>query len=407
MGESIAVTTHPSDLSRAVMTTDQLDEGVPLTLDYRMDSRAGAVVVEAALREVLSRRGLGRKSPQQRHMDALRARVDAILAGLVHAHSHKLGKVRVSMSKRKGRDAGDALRGTIRELQEIGWLYLQSGEWVTHMQTTICAGSRLLGATLGVEDIVRVKQSGVGLCVLKDAEGEEIDWPDSDEARELANGVEAFNFHLEGVDIIYPILPGLPDAPRRWGVKTFRRSLREAGRIGGPAWQNLKPGERAAIILNGEPVREFDFGQTLVRIAYGRAGKAVPAGDLYAVPGVPRKGAKAFIIALLMADRLLKRYPEDIGPNMGGVPFKVALARVREIHAPIAHLFGTREGMKAIAVEAAIMDHVLRELRGLGTVGLPVHDSCLVPASVADVTPEIMREAFRKHSGVEALVCSK
>jgi hypothetical protein len=223
----------------------------------------------------------------------------------------------------------------------------------------------------------------------------------------LADGVEAFNFHLERVDITYPISAGLPDAPRRWGVKTFHRSLREGGRIHGPSWQNLKPEVRAGIILNGEPVREFDFGQTLVRIAYGRAGRPVPQGDLYAVPGVPRKGAKAFIIALLMADRPLKRYPEDIGPNMGGVPFKVALARVREVHAPIAHLFGTREGMKATAVEATIMDDVLRELRGLGTVGLPVHDSCLVPVSFAGVTPQIMREAFRKHSGVDAQVCGR
>jgi hypothetical protein len=73
-GESIADATQPSDAPRAGTTTDQLDEGVPLTLDYRMDSRAGTVAVEAVVCEVLTSRGLGRKgSSAAPHRRATRA----------------------------------------------------------------------------------------------------------------------------------------------------------------------------------------------------------------------------------------------------------------------------------------------------------------------------------------------
>jgi hypothetical protein len=147
----------------------------------------------------------------------------------------------------------------------------------------------------------------------------------------------------------------------------------------------------------GERIANVDFGQLFPTLAYHRARRRVPDGDLYDIvgDGVAREGWKTLANALLFADGLMTRWPEETSSHFEkGAKLADALALVRHVHAPIAHLFGTGIGFKLMLMESEILIQALDRFAQQGITALPLHDSVLVAVSETEAAQEIMAEAY-------------
>jgi hypothetical protein len=91
-----------------------------------------------------------------------------------------------------------------------------------------------------------------------------------------------------------------------------------------------------------------------------------------------------------------ERWPEGTSPLFPkGTKLADALALVRTVHAPIAHLFGTAIGFKLMFTESTILIEALGRLNILGvTAVLPLHDSVLVAVSDAAAAKRVMEDVF-------------
>ena len=147
----------------------------------------------------------------------------------------------------------------------------------------------------------------------------------------------------------------------------------------------------------GERIANVDFGQLFPTLAYHRASRDVPNGDLYDIvgDGSSREGWKTLINAMLFANGLMTRWPEGTSRLFPrGTKLQDALALVRHVHAPIAKLFGTGVGFKLMLSESGILIEALGHFAHRGITALPLHDSVLVAESDAEAAEGILAEAF-------------
>ncbi|MEN0654072.1 MULTISPECIES: hypothetical protein [Hyphobacterium] len=373
----------------------------------------------------------GARSRQERHLQPACASVEAIVMNLsVSALSGSEGGLHVTRSKQQlerrwpgkpaGMNAGFVRR--LDELQAAGWLRQSQGGRPSGgraRQTVIYPGPALLAAIdrLGVTfaDIGQERPSDTVTLRSEVApghrRGKPIPLPGTDEVRGIKDEVDALNAYLDGLDIS----AAGPHAPM---IDLNRRSLRRAfldgrldrgGRYFGGFWQTLKKDvRRSALHLNGEPVVELDYVSAFPRIAYGMAGAELPEGDPYDIPGIGREhraGAKKALNALLWRESAMKQVPDGtrhlFPAHLKGRDVE---RLIREHHAPIAHLFGTRAGANIMFLESEVLRVVMGELMELGIPFLPIHDAVLVPLSSREVAQKVMLKAFREIVGIEGQV---
>lgn len=113
------------------------------------------------------------------------------------------------------------------------------------------------------------------------------------------------------------------------------------------------------------------------------------------------RGVKKVLGALLAADRMPKRMPA------GTRQYFHRTAKIHNVvdaiarhHAPIQHLFGTGLAFPIMYQESQVLLAVLKRLRGVGVVALPIHDCVLVRRDRAEETKAIMEEVFFSVTGV-------
>lgn len=373
----------------------------------------------------------GSRTRQERHRRPACASTEAIVMNLsVSALSGSKGGLHVTRSKRQlerrwaGKPAG-MNSGFVRrldELQEAGWLRQSQGGRPSGgraRQTVIYPGPALLAAIdrLGVTfaDIGQERPSDTvklrGEVAPGHRRGKPVPLPDTDEVRRIKDGVGELNAYLSGLHIS----AAGPHAP---SIDLNRRNLRRAfldgrldrgGRYFGGFWQTLKKDvRRTALRLNGEPVVELDYVSAFPRIAYGMAGAKLPEGDPYDIPGIGREhraGAKKALNALLWRGSAMRQVPDGTR-HLFPIHLKGRDVErlIREHHAPIAHLFGTRAGAHIMFLESEVLRGVMGELMGLGIPFLPIHDAVLVPLSSREVAQKVMLKAFREIVGIEGQV---
>lgn len=232
--------------------------------------------------------------------------------------------------------------------------------------------------------------------------------PDTEEVHALRSEMLDVNRWLAVADVDWWGVPeedGV-DPGDRFLRRIFNNgSLEHGGRLFGGFWQNLSSEARLeGIRIDGMRVASVDFGQMGVRLAYALAGATPPLGDLYAIPGIrgSREGVKKLLGALLAADRMPKRMPA------GTRQYFHATAKIHDVvdaiarhHAPIQHLFGTGLAFPIMYQESQVLLAVLRHLRDVGIVALPIHDCVLVRCDRAQETKAIMEEVFFSVTGVK------
>lgn len=239
-----------------------------------------------------------------------------------------------------------------------------------------------------------------------------VNYRDSQKTRRLRNQVQRLNDFLLNADIE---LAGARSSARLADdgevIATYRRTVRrtfnnkswqQGGRLAGGFWMTMKKVDRfQRLHLSGEPVADVDYQQLFPRLAYARARAPQPTGDLYDVMGdrTGRDGWKLLFNALLFTRGTLKHWPLDCSPLLPGLNLKEAVARLKEKHRPIAHLFGTGVGFALMFMESEMLITVVTHLFEKGIVALPLHDAVLVAKPHAETAKAAMEDAFRLQTG--------
>lgn len=249
----------------------------------------------------------------------------------------------------------------------------------------------------------------------KTGQAKAIDYPDTATTRRMSRQIRRINAVLQDAPLrlaaegsfIGFADDGQPVDPTR---RTVRRifnngSWDEGGRIFDGFWETMRREDRYRFLRictvanpEGEAVANVDFNQLFPTLAYLRIRHPVPEGDLYDLvgEGISREGWKKLTNALLFADGPIRSWPKETSSLFqSGTKLRDALAMIRHVHAPIAHLFGSRIGFKLMLTESDILLEALAGLSQRGITALPLHDSVLVAGSDAEVAKEVMSAAFR------------
>ncbi|MDF0585047.1 hypothetical protein [Bradyrhizobium yuanmingense] len=202
-------------------------------------------------------------------------------------------------------------------------------------------------------------------------------------------------------------------------IAPYRRSLRrifnnadwkQGGRLAGGFWMGMARTERfERIRIQGERIADVDYRQLFPRLAYVRAGKPQPEGDIYDVAGdgSGRDGWKTLMNALLFSDGPLRNWPDRTLQHFpSGTKLRDAIKMLAARHAPIADLFGVGLGFQLMRIESDMLIGVVTYLASLGVTALPLHDAVLVAESKAYVAKDAMQAAFSMATGSSCAIVS-
>jgi hypothetical protein len=217
------------------------------------------------------------------------------------------------------------------------------------------------------------------------------------EAAAMRERVAALNDRVRSVEIT----GCLPPAFRR----VFRADLRLGGRfyaVGGSNFQSQPKADRAMIRIGGETVAEVDLHAALLTLLLGLAGvQKLPVVDLYAAVGLPRAAVKAWMVQTFATGRPATRWGRDTPAEVAALDIKATAVRDAAVrtYPAVGRLtqfvpaellrrlpeerHGWAVGQFLTNLESRVMDSALGYLEHREVVGLPMHDSLIVPASRA------------------------
>jgi len=243
------------------------------------------------------------------------------------------------------------------------------------------------------------------IILLRDTNGELVDYRDNRKIRAMRNRLAALNEGLASQQIALDgrvIREGdMLDNGGRARVQLHRVFHRGnfdlGGRFYGGHWQNIA--NRAQLTINGHETVELDYTGIHIRLLYQEAGKEMPddpydfgirwQAKLAMLIGINAKSTTSAIRAL--ADALRGKSGINDPYNAAKSLLKAAKAR----HPDIAHAFGSDAGVRLMQKDAEIAERVMMEMVcATGIVPLAVHDSFIAPASQESKLMETMDKAL-------------
>jgi hypothetical protein len=232
------------------------------------------------------------------------------------------------------------------------------------------------------------------MVILRDADGNLIDYSDSERTHRMRRNVREINeailataLGLHGLGSIHdgdPLQVGgrnIGAAHNRLHRVFNRASFGLGGRFYGGWWQNISKDFRQRITTNGSPTVELDYPRLHPTFLYAQSGRALQ-GDPYEIAGWDRTQTKIAFNTLVNAGTRIAAV-RSIANRIGGDgAYDKAEKLVSEIevkHRPIAQFFGTGAGLRLMRRDSDLADGLmLRLIRKKGVVALPIHDSFIV-----------------------------
>jgi len=195
---------------------------------------------------------------------------------------------------------------------------------------------------------------------------------------------------------------------RRRLVRIFNNSDIDGGRYYRAFWLEVPKVLRQSILIDGVPVEEYDYSACHLRLAYHAVGApdalaAFGAGDLYALPDYSSASRRAIKLAvqILFNAKSLTSAQRAIAGELNGDDWDAKLAEadhlidaIKATHPTLDSLWHRQSGLGLQFVDSEILRLVLTELMDRDILGLPVHDSILVPAPHLATLREIMDRTF-------------
>jgi hypothetical protein len=244
------------------------------------------------------------------------------------------------------------------------------------------------------------------IIMVRDAEGNPIDYLDNRDTRRMRKNLAALNEGLLSQQI------GLGERIVREGDRLenggrarvqlqrifHRGDFNLGGRFYGGHWQNI--GDRERITIDGQETVEVDYTGLHIRLLYDEIGKPMPT-DPYDIAGWPRKQAKLALLIAINARTTInavRALADALRLDAVSNPFGSAqrlIAAIKAKHPDISHAFGSDAGVRLMRRDSDLAELIMMEmLRAVGVVPLSVHDSFIVPTTHEERLKEAMENAF-------------
>ena len=340
----------------------------------------------------------------------------------------------------------DILIATVDKLLELG--YIENAKGFQDRKTKKAYDSRMKATpklidVIEKEHTVTFKMIGKyapdELIVLRDADGEDIDYKDTAELIRMRYALEAYNkllndtyidIHFDLADIKTKIDARRKKKDKKTGLpkdyrlvinltnKRVRRIFNKStfnlgGRYYGGWWQNIPSDLRQRIIIDKDYTVEIDYSAQHIYLLY--ALKGINFSDMekeayiYPKDNDPKKLRPIFKVLLLAAvnsktpEECIKAVQYEINMNRAEFPdeipnLKEAYQMFREYHSDIEDMFCSKKGLKLQRWDSAIAETVVKVMTDKGIPVLVVHDSFICSKKEEPFLLEVMNKAFLKHA---------
>ena len=260
------------------------------------------------------------------------------------------------------------------------------------------------------------------VVLLRDADGKDLSFPETEETRAIADQVRSYNQFLSehrislalDVEKIRQRLAktGKPavDFTRTQLYRAFKVDFSSGGRYYGGWWQEVPSGLRKYITIDGENCSELDYSGQSLGLLYAFKGLERAwlkgDGDPYTIegePGVDRDlMKKVFITCVNAASRdeafgsIRKHINKKVKHLKSTSPLIDRLIdQTISNHPDIAEYFFSRGWAGLQYQDSEIAKYVLERMQANGYVALPIHDSFVVQNRHLAQLFSLMKEAYR------------
>jgi len=242
-----------------------------------------------------------------------------------------------------------------------------------------------------------------------------VEFDDNELSIRYSNELSSINEFISKADITY----AEDEFGRSGSVRIHDRKLRrvftggdegfnKCGRLFGGFWLDLPREQRLSRLrINGQKVVSLDYGQMIVRLAYGHVEQPCDMEDAYDIApyGIKyREGFKKLISSMLFSRKAIKRKPQGTKDMLPPDDVSVLCKSVAEVHAPISSLFYTGIGHNLMFKESEVILSVMHELIDNDIVALPIHDAIVVAKGDADVAHQVMNNMFLSEVGIRGII---
>ena len=260
------------------------------------------------------------------------------------------------------------------------------------------------------------------VVLLRDADGKDLSFPETEETRAISDQVRSYNQFLSEHRISLAldadeirqglIKTGKPavDYTRTQLYRAFKVDLSSGGRYYRGWWQEVPSGLRKYITIDGEACSELDYsGQSLgLLYAFKDHERAwlKGDGDPYASnsePGIDRDlMKKVFIVCVNAASRreafgAIRKHIDKKVENLQSKPELInsLINQTVRNHANIAEYFFSSAWAGLQYQDSEIAKYVLEHMQAHGYPALPIHDSFVVQDQHLPQLFSLMKEAYR------------
>jgi hypothetical protein len=173
--------------------------------------------------------------------------------------------------------------------------------------------------------------------------------------------------------------------------------LDQGGRLSGAFWLSASGDKLKHLKINGQRTSKLDYCCTHPMILYAKIGIEPPDVDAYCLPGLERQRAlvKKIFNDLLYSPRATA-VENTIGRYGSTLSASSIIAAIEKKHPNLIPYFGTGVAASLMFVTSEILLTAFEALLSVGVIGLPRHDSIIVPSqNVGVARSEMMRIANR------------
>jgi len=354
------------------------------------------------------------RAPNAHTAESIKNTLSCVLANLVKAQGQS---VFVSLGKKTVYEniSQRILSRTVHRMAELGWIDLRIGSLSMKYASVISRLSLdLTGLTYSSEmkESVIARKKGKQVHIETYLDQETIGRMKA-EMRELNEFLAEANISWEGSEW------DIPDLSNRELQRIFNphEGINEEnsgenhlgfGRMYGAFWIGMKKDRRQYLRIDGEKLALLDFNSMNVNLGYYLAGEEPPVNeDLYDLTehlcGYDgskqwRGAVKKFFSSIWFCTN--HTMPKDIFFPKKKLKYNDVYYAILRKHPNLRKVLARRKiGYEMARLESDIMVEILLRLKGLGIVGLSIHDGLMVRQSIATEAREVMAKVSAERLG--------
>jgi hypothetical protein len=277
------------------------------------------------------------------------------------------------------------------------------------------------------------------LLILRDGEGNQIDFTETKETKRMTENLKVINKALEKFAILLYVTDAelekinerMGKDPEKGPIDFYNKRLRrifnnssfqQGGRFYGGWWQNIPREYRKYIRMDGKHVVECDYSGLHINMLYAMEKLPMPKGDVYHLKGfsndeIFRRFVKRMLLVMVNADsrETVRKaiqsavhrdksleLPSEI-PSTKASDLYPVMDAFEKKHGKIKHYFCSGKGTDLQYLDSQIAEKVLLYMTKQYAV-LPLHDSFIIHHGFVYHLQDSMEQAFSDAFGCKTKV---